>query len=70
MSKPLPKGFRLTSKSLPRLGRSVIILLNDGTYQRAVRTDTSFYPEGFCYETVNYDDIRAYRVIAWKDGRK
>ena len=70
MKVKLPKGFKLTTKSLPRFGRNIIILKKDGASYRAIRTESSFYECGYCYEDINMQDHKAEEVVAWKDRRK
>lgn len=67
MKTKLPKGFKQTNKSLPRLGRNIIIFKKDGTSHRAIRTETSFYKSGYCYEDMKMNDHKADDVIGWKD---
>ena len=52
------------------LGRNIIIFKKDGTSYRAIRTKSSFYECGYCYEDINMRGHKAEEVVAWKDERK
>lgn len=62
----LPKGFIPTSKQLPRLGRNIVILDRHGQSFRAMRTESCFYPCGYCYEDIHTKDHIAEDIVAWK----
>lgn len=64
-NKQLTEKFTPCTKRLPRLGKSIIILLKDGTEVRAMRTDSSFDECGYVYEDINMQDHYQKDVIGW-----
>ena len=62
----IPEGFVETKNELPALGEHIIILSKNGETYKAMRTISSFYDCGYCYEDSDCIDHLAEDIIAWK----
>ena len=62
----IPEGFIETKSELPALGEYIIILSKNGETYKAMRTISSFYDCGYCYEDSDCIYHLAEDIIAWK----
>ena len=62
----IPEGFVETKNELPALGEHIMILSKNGETYKAMRTISSFYDCGYCYEDSECIDHLAENIIACK----
>lgn len=55
-----------TSDKLPELGQMIRFKDRDGNVYTGIRTETSFYSCGYCYEDVTTRDHEASDVVEWE----